>query len=47
MLNYPYYPKQNRDRFIDTVQADSYGGGLNKKKRGLVDLDNNVMIAGD
>ena len=42
--------KQNRDRVIDREQVDSSGVGglgvLSKKKKWLMDMDNNVVIEG-
>ena len=44
--------KQNRDRLTDGEQDDSsWGGGqgvegLNKKEKGLMDMNNSVVIAG-
>ena len=36
------------DRLIDGEQDDSsgWGGGLSKKEKGLMDMDNSVVIAG-
>ena len=44
--------KQNRDRVIDGEQMTASGQvglgveGLSKKEKGLMDMDNNVVIAG-
>ena len=43
--------KENGDRLIDGEQAASWGGGrwgveeLSKKEKGLMDMDNSVMIS--
>ena len=45
--------KENEDRLIDGGQDDSWGGGVGlevegliKKEKGLMDMDNSVVIAG-
>ena len=45
--------KQNRDRLLDGEQMTDSGGGdqgvegLSKKEKGLMDMNNRVVIAGE